>query len=1161
MEYKSNYELIISKIRSVRSKEAILLLISAILMVFSIVLLVMFLVSLVESFSFGDQKFRFLLALLIFVAILVPSFMFVYPAVLRWLGIKNSPNDIAIARRVGNVYEEINDKLSNSIELINELEVTNTSKELSIASFNNIAEVAKSKDFDVIIDKEKPKKRLILFLIILLLTGLSFTLFNNSLGAALVRVVNFNKSYVPPAPFSLHIEQEKGSVLKGSKVKITVKSTGTAPMEVKLKIREFNQENFDEYNLNIDSGDIYTYEIPAVKNSIYFYASSPWMNSEVKSKQCTLFVVDRPIVKYFDGTLIYPSYTLLPSKKFNEQSADISAIRGSSINLNISSNKELESASIIFSKSLGLLDSSKSNHKSDSIEYKMKVSGKSASGGFTLTSNGQYYIKLKSKDGLNNENPIKHNVYLISDEYPSISLIEPIGEAQVGEDALLPMQVAISDDYGFSGLKLFYRIIESKYVEPEKNYSSISIPFSQSDLTAQVPYMWDMNKIGISPEDVYEFYFEVYDNDRISGPKSARTNLSTVRLPSLDEVLREADKMHDNIEKELENVLKEMQEVKKESDELNRELLKSMNNKQQMSWDQKKKADEIAKKQDEIQNKVSDIEKNLQEVTDKLNNNNLISQETLQKYMDLQKLLREVKSPELQRYNEQLKKALDNMTPQQMQEAMKNFKFDEEKFKQSIERTMKMLQRIQNEQKIDALNKKAEEMINKLDELNKQMKNSNSSDEKNRKDLSQKQEKLKDNLNSLKKDLNDLEKSLEEMGIDNPKDQMKNAKEQLNSEQTMQEMNKSQQNMQNGDFSEANQNQQQAKSNLQKFMESMQNMKQSMQNNMIQESIRKMQKATNDLNQLSKNQENIKKRTENIDPNSMQFKDITSQQAENLAAMNNVVSQLVELSQKSFAVTPEMAQDLSNAMQNMQKSIQQMTDRNSSNASKSQQQAMSNMNNAMSQMQQMVSQMKKTGSCSNPGGSGEGQSGQGAGGQGMMQKLQQLAAQQQAINQAMQQMGMGQGGGSMTREQQAKADRLSNQQGNAKKTLEDLENEQKQFSGGKRKPLGDLDKIAQEMQEVINDIKSGNISPETQKKQNRILSRLLDANKSATEKDFEKKRKSNSGQDVFRISPDEFDMSTQEGKSAMMKEFLRSIQSGYNKDYEILIKQYFEQIK
>lgn len=219
------------------------------------------------------------------------------------------------------------------------------------------------------------------------------------------------------------------------------------------------------------------------------------------------------------------------------------------------------------------------------------------------------------------------------------------------------------------------------------------------------------------------------------------------------------------------------------------------------------------------------------------------------------------------------------------------------------------------------------------------------------------------------------------------------------------------------------------------------------------------------------------------------------------------------------------------------------------------------MNKAISQMQSMIGKMKKSGSCNNPGGEGEGDPQNSSGGSGMMQKLQEMAAQQQAINQSMQQMGENQG--SMNPEQQAKMQKLANQQGNAQKSMEELAKEQKQnySADGKKKGLGDLEKIAQEMQEVVQDMKNGRITPETRKKQERILSRLLDASRSMTERDFEKNRESRSGQDMFRQSPKNIDMNTQEGKSAGLREFLRSIQQGYTKDYEILIKQYFDNMQ
>lgn len=336
-------------------------------------------------------------------------------------------------------------------------------------------------------------------------------------------------------------------------------------------------------------------------------------------------------------------------------------------------------------------------------------------------------------------------------------------------------------------------------------------------------------------------------------------------------------------------------------------------------------------------------------------------------------------------------------------------------------------------------------------------------------------------------------------------------------------------------------------------------MKKAMQSSLTKEAIKKMQKAASDVNQLSKEQEKLKSDTKSMGSNSAKFPDLSDRQNNNLEALANVVSQMYALSQKTFAVTPDMAKNLGDAMNSMQQSMQALQNHTPSQSAYAQDQAMSSLNKSVSQMQQMIAKMKSSGSCSNPGGMGDPQDGQGSGSGGMMQKLQELAAQQQAINNAMDKMG-GNGSNSLSPQQQAEMKRLSDKQGGAAKTLDQLSKEQKDFSGGKKQPLGDLNKIAEDMKEVVKDMQNGNITPETRQKQDKILSRLLDATRSITERDFDNQRTSHSGKDVIRRSPSDFDMFTKQGKSDVLQEFLRSVNQGYNKDYELLIKQYFESL-
>jgi hypothetical protein len=182
------------------------------------------------------------------------------------------------------------------------------------------------------------------------------------------------------------------------------------------------------------------------------------------------------------------------------------------------------------------------------------------------------------------------------------------------------------------------------------------------------------------------------------------------------------------------------------------------------------------------------------------------------------------------------------------------------------------------------------------------------------------------------------------------------------------------------------------------------------------------------------------------------------------------------------------------------------------------------------------------------------QGGSGSGAGSLMQQLQRMAGQQMSINMETQQMG------GMSQQQAAEAARLAKEQGAVQKSLEEL-NREAQESGEQKKVLGDLQKIAEEMNEVIQNLEQNHVNPETIKKQERILSRLLDASKSMHERDYEKKRKAETGANITRRSPKEIDPNSLEGKSLLRDELLKALEQGYSKDYQELIRKYFEELE
>jgi len=1161
--YQATYLELIDRLKATRNKETLYLALSGILKTLTSTIPVIIIISIIELIAQGDIPFRLMLFSSLVASVVAFLGIFLLPVVARATGIKHLPDLELIALRIGVVYPDIKDKLCNSLQLIKNLnKQKGTSQALAVAAFSNVYSIAQNKDFDAIINKQSLKKVALLFLVFFVLSTAIFGIFSSSLGYSFYRIINWNQSFLPPPPFTLTIEPINANVLRGDKVLITVKAQGNAPDFIELHIKEAQQEEFDKYTLRPDSGNIYRYEISSIKNSVQFFGRAAWYNYFIDTEKGNILVIDKPNIAAFNGRIIFPSYTKLAPRDFDEKSADISALKGSLVELSINANKDLSSAEIVFETAPEInsfVDSTK--NKADTTHFSMNVVSRKANGSFRVNKSGTYYIRLKDKDGQENEAPVRYSVIAQNDDYPSIALLEPITDVRLGESAQLPMKIAIADDYGFSSLKLYYRLVESKYTHPEEKYSVVNIPLLNNETSAEVPYLWNLNSIGISPSDRYEFYIEVADNDIIGGPKTARTRTLTARLPSLDEVLKETDKEQKKIEKELENTLNKIDEVKKDVEDLNKELMKA-NNKKELDWKQIKKTEDILKKQEEINKKIQEIQEKLEDVTQNLEENKVLSPETLEKYLELQKLLKEIDSPELRLLQKRMEEAMKQIPPEELQKAMREFKFDEEEFRKNIERTMKILKRLQAEQKVDALTKRAEELLKKQEEIQKQLENTNPSDESKRNEIADKQKANQEELNNIQKDLQDLEKLMKEIGDQMPMKELDKAKEALNPNDTKQQMQNTQNSAKSGDFNEAKGSCKNAANNLKNFAAQMQNLKKEMNNKVAQEAMRKLKKAIDDMLKLSKEQEELKEKTQKCDYNSTQMPGLANKQAEISEAISNVASSLMELSQKSFAVTPQMAALMGEALKQMQIAVQNMANMNPNQASKAQSSAMSAMNKAAMEMQAMLSEMQarqSQGACPNPGGQGQGKGQGGQGNMGFMDRLQSIANQQQAINKAMQEMNGNEG--RLSLEQRAQLGRIAGEQGRAQKSLEELANEQKQFTDNERKTLGDLEKVVQEMKEVVSDLKTGNITSETLKRQERILSRLLDATRSINDRDYEKKRESRPGVDVIRKSPGSIDLSTQEGKSKAFQEFLKSIQQGYTKDYEELIRQYFESLQ
>lgn len=1041
---------------------------------------------------------------------------FIFKSVAKYLKAGSLKEILKGSHEIGNNYLSIKDNLLNSIQLI-KLNSSASSKSLANAAFEETFNKVRDLNFSELLNYSTLRKYIFLFCGIILLFIVSL-MSSQKLQESAFRLLDYNNEYVKPNDFGIEVLTKNEIITKGSNLDVQVKSYGIAPEDILISIKSNSESEFIQHRVRKDSNNIYTLTLRNIQNSFKYFAHKDNVNSAIFNISVTAL----PIIKSANFEIIPPSYSRLP-KAIQNNNGNITALKGSRINFKISSTKKLTQALRITN-----------DEKFDTLDFVDKI----ITDGFNIANDEHYYFKLFDDENNFNENPIQYAVKVIQDSYPEISILKPEQISLAPSSDIVSISYSIKDDFGFSKLSLRYST--STNIDNLDNYKSTNVSFSKRDLEQNLYYNWDISRIGLRENDVLSYYLEIFDNDMISGPKKTRTPIYQLRIPSLDELFAEAENNQESAIEDLTETLKEAAELKNEMEQIQNELKQ---NEEKIDWNEKERIEETTKRFENLADKIKEVQEKLENMRENMTENNLLSEETMQKYNELQDLMDELNSEELKKAMQDMQNSLEQLMRDKVQQSLENLAMNEKMFQKSIERTLNLLKKIQIEQKMDEVIKRTEKINEDLSKLSNETKESN--DSKNSEEdnnLAEDQKSIDSQIEKLNDELEKLKNKMSEVS-DSPLEQMKDLKKNFD-EQKNQELSKEAiQQLQESNKFDALKKQEQLSSNMQSMQNQLQQMQEQMQQQSQQMVMQNMLKAIDNIIGLSKEQESLKNETEQFKDTPNELLQKAQTQMEMKQNLDNILKQLSELSQKSFAITPEMGEALGKAKNNMNNSISGMQNRNSQQSLLSQMEAMKNMNEAALFLQNSLQNMMQEG-------------GQGSGGMmSMMQQLQQMAQQQMGLNKMTQMMKQGQ----LSMQQQAQLQRLAQEQGAIQKSLQELNREARE-AGDSKKISSNLEKILSDMNEVISGLNTKKVDDDLIKAQEKILSKLLDAQTSLNERDFEKNRESLSGKNFNIESPNQLDLNTEQAKDALREELLKSINEGYSKDYENLIRRYFEKL-
>lgn len=1035
---------------------------------------------------------------------------------------------------IGRHFSNVQDKLLNVLQLqeLNAQMVSAGNVELLHASIDQKINELKPVPFTAAIDLSQNKKYLkyagipVILLLLILLSSPGI------ITDGTKRIVNHTTYFEKEAPFQFVITNKDLHAIAQQDFDLEVKLTGNeVPDNVFIEIEgnEFKLEKKDIVN--------FKYTFKNVQKSQLFQLIADGF----RSKEYELTALPNPVLLDFELTLTYPKY-LNKKDEAVKNTGDIIIPAGTKVNWNFKTQNTNELRLNFNDTAFAVKPSAENSFSYSNRFFRDK--------NYSVTTANQY---LKNKDS------VTYSINVIPDAYPQISVDEKKDSLSTKK---LYFKGEIKDDYGFSKLTFNYRFIVNNDSAVTENYKKITtnsaaIPFNKPVVQTYFFHYWDLNEIGIDPGDQIEYYFEVWDNDGVTGNKSARSEKKVFKAPTLKELSEKTDQNNNKIKDDLQESISQAKDIQKQLADLQRKVAE----KKTLTWEEKKKMEELLNKQKDLQKKVENIKNENSVNNQQQNEYKQPDEQLLDKQKQLEELFDKVMTPEMkEKYNE-LQQLMEKLDKEKIQEALDKMKLDNKDLMKELDRDLELFKQLEFEQKLQENIDKLNDLTKKEEQLSKQ------SEEKktDAKEQKEKQDALNKEFEDLKKEMKDLEKKNSEL---------EEPKKMENTEQKQQDIQKEMQNsseqLQKNEKKNASKSQKNAAQKMQEMSQQLSSMQQQMAQEQASEDIDKLRALLENLIQLSFGQEALMVELQKIKPTDPQYYKVNQKQRKLQDDSKMIEDSLLALSKRNPMISSMINKEISAINMNMEKAVDEIKEAQTVSfdgknhkleALSRQQFAMTSINNlalmlseALKQMQEneMKNKMAGSGSCNKPGGKGQKPSLA-----NMRQMQEQLNKQIEKLKGELEKNGNkpGQKPGAMgmgaMSQQLAK---LAAQQEAIRKEIQKMADQLDKNGKG----AGNMSKLAEQMEETETDLVNKLISPETMKRQQEILTRLLEHEKAEKEREMDEKRQSNEAKNENLSNPNQFFEYNRQKQKEM--ELLKTVPPSFTPYYKNKVNEYFNNI-
>jgi len=1045
------------------------------------------------------------------------------------------------ARIIGRHFPEIDDKLLNVLQLQSmQADIKPAYVELLLASIDEKTQQVRPFQFQAAVDFRKNLRYLKLAVIPLLITLFIGVWNHQLLTAPTKRIVNYNQYYEKPAPYRFVLESNELTAFQNENFTVNVRiEGGEVPQEAFIQVGKAS------YKLQKNSNTSYSYEFKNLQRTTDFQL----FTEEVRSQHFTLSVQPKPLMLSFSIHLEYPAY-LLRLPETIENRGDISVPQGTKVTWKFNTRNTDE---IIFSTELQ--------------KSVIPIAKDNASHSLRLMENLTYSVSNKNKYLLNSDS-LLYFIAVIPDQYPAIDVMTMNDSAFFDR---FYFKGVIQDDYGFSKLTFNYVIFEKNGKDVSKN--SVSIPI-RGNITAQEFYHYfDAQTLGLEAGQTLEYYFEVWDNDGVTHPKSTRSTTMVFALPSVDELDRQSETANAQAHSDLSKMLKESEKILKSIDDLKRKLV----DKNQPTWEEKKQMERLLDQLQNIKQEIKEISQEQQKQSQINEQYNNISEDMLEKQKEIQRRFDELFSDEMKMQMNELQQLMEqNMDKNKLNQMLENIKLSTEDINKQLDQNLELFKQLEVESKMQNMMSKSKRLAEEQRKLAKET-------EKGNFDM-QKQAEINQEFQQMKEDLKELEKLNKDLEDPYKLDKAKEA-----AEEASKQLNQAKDQMQKNQKQKAAESQEKAAEKMDEMADAMEQSMEDEEEKSLGEDINRMRQILNNIVRVSFMQEDLMKTAGKVNPQDPAMREIIQNQFRMKEHLKMIGDSISAVAKRQISVQPfvtkqvtkinqaqnELMELLSNTQEPSMQYAYARTNARNAQVTAKQQFIMTALNDLGLMIAESMKQMKdkqqngqesKGGSCKNGkcksgkcsgNGSKKGQGKSGKDAKSMREMQEKLNQQLEEMRKQLQSGGEKQGGEKKGQQQGGQSmseqfARAAAQQAAIRKLMQEYQSELKKEGKGYG---GEIEKILKEMEQTEKDLVNKMINQQTINRQQQIMTRLLESEKAEMQREKEEKRESKQG--VDRPNPNPPAYIEQQWKNKKETELYKTIPPTLNHYYKNKVNSYF----